>query len=241
MKRSRAVGRACFALAAALCGARLLSQTMNTPIVRLAELEVAPGQIERFKAAGIENITRTLNAEPDVLEFHAVIERDLPGHVVILEVYANPHACETHRQSPHFQRFGAVIAPMVTNKTLRDATPVILGRKPDISSPRPHVRIAKIEVEPSQLDDYKTAVTEEIEASIRAEPGVLAIFCVALKDAPNQLRFLEIYADEGAYLRHRETLHFRKYLEVTKPMIRSLKLFEAEPIMLGTRPVHSSK
>ena len=240
MKLPRAISWRWYALAAVLCGQALFSQTMNTPIVRIAELEVAPAQIENFKAAGIENISRTLNAEPGVLEFHAVIKREPPGSVVVLEVYADPQAYETHCQSPHFKQFGALVALMVTNKTLHAAAPVILGRKPNLSLPNPHVRIAEIDIEPSQIGAYKAAVVEEIEASIRVEPGVLAIFCVALRDAPNQLRFLEIYADEAAYLRHRETPHFRKYLDVTKPMIRSLKLFEAEPIMLGTRQVHSS-
>jgi quinol monooxygenase YgiN len=235
MKLARAVGWGWFTLATALCDQSLFSQTMNAPLVRIAELDVIPAQIEDFKAAGIENITRTLDAEPGVLEFHAVIKRGLPGRVVILEVYASPQAYETHRQSPHFKQFGLVVAPMVTNKTLHDATPVILGRKPSLSARSPHVRIAEIDIEPSQIAAYKAAVTEEIQASIHVELGVLAIFCVALKDAPNQLRFLEIYSDEAAYLRHREAPHFRKYFEVTRPMIRSLKLFEAEPIKLGTR------
>jgi len=71
------------------------------------------------------------------------------------------------------------------------------------------------------------------------EPGVLAIYCVALKDAPNQLRLLEIYLSEEAYLRHRESPHFKKYLAATKSRIRSLKLSEAEAIMLGTKTAQS--
>jgi hypothetical protein len=50
-------------------------------------------------------------------------------------------------------------------------------------------------------------VTEEIEASIRIEAGVLAIYSVALKENPAHLRFFEIYADENAYRQHIESPH----------------------------------
>ena len=60
----------------------------------------------------------------------------------------------------------------------------------------PFVRIAELEIDPVQLESYKAAVKEEIETSIRVEPGVLAIYSVALKENPSQLRFFEIYKDE---------------------------------------------
>ena len=38
------------------------------------------------------------------------------------------------------------------------------------------VRIAELEVDPAQLDAYKIALRQEIEASIRVEPGVLSLY-----------------------------------------------------------------
>jgi quinol monooxygenase YgiN len=99
----------------------------------------------------------------------------------------------------------------------------------------PLVRIAELEIDPAQLERYKAAVTEEIETSIRAEPGVLAIYSVALKDNPSHLRFFEIYADESAYKRHLESPHFKKYVDVTKSMITSRRLLETVPIALGSK------
>jgi len=99
----------------------------------------------------------------------------------------------------------------------------------------PLVRMAELEIDPAQVDSYKAAVTEEIETSIRAEPGVLAIYSVAVKDNPTQLRFFEIYADEGAYKRHLESPHFKKYVDITRPMIKSRNLIEAVPIILGAK------
>src|SRR5258707_15323212 len=69
----------------------------------------------------------------------------------------------------------------------------------------PYVRIAELEIDPAQLESYTAAVKEEIETSVRVEPGVLAIYAVAEKDNPSRLRFFEMYADEAAYKTHRET------------------------------------
>jgi hypothetical protein len=45
----------------------------------------------------------------------------------------------------------------------------------------PIVRIAELQIDPAQLDSYKLALKEEIETSIRVEPGVLTLYAVTLK------------------------------------------------------------
>ena len=97
------------------------------------------------------------------------------------------------------------------------------------------VRIAELEIDPAQLEAYKAALREEIEASIRIEPGVLTLSAVALKDSPAQIRIFETYADVSAYKTHIETPHFQKYKNLTRDMIRSLKLVETDPIVLGAK------
>lgn len=60
---------------------------------------------------------------------------------------------------------------------------------------QPLVRLAELEIDPAQLDDYKAALKEEIAASIQREPGVLKLYAVSVKDHPNQIRFFEMYQD----------------------------------------------
>ena len=116
------------------------------------------------------------------------------------------------------------------------ALALLLGGVATAEEPRmPYVRIAELEIDPAQLDAYKSSVKEEMEASVRVEPGVLAIYAVAEKDDPAKLRFFEIYADEAAYRSHRETVHFKKYAETTKNMIKSRKLIETVPIQLSDK------
>ncbi len=97
------------------------------------------------------------------------------------------------------------------------------------------VRLAELEIDPDQLDHYKAALKEEIEASIRLEPGVLTLFAVSVKDRPTQIRIFETYADVAAYQAHLETTHFKKYKAVTQYMVKSLTLVETDPILLGAK------
>jgi quinol monooxygenase YgiN len=99
-----------------------------------------------------------------------------------------------------------------------------------------YVQVAEIEIVPGQLDAYKAAVTEQIETATRVEPGVLVLYAVSEKDDPSRVRVFEIYRDVEAYRSHLETAHFRKYKATTEKMVRSLKLVQAVPIMLGAKP-----
>lgn len=111
------------------------------------------------------------------------------------------------------------------------------GWRAAAQEPMPHriVRLAELEIDPAQIEKYTAALREEIEASIRLEPGVLTLYAVALKDHPNQVRILETYAHAEAYKAHLETAHFKKYKAATQGMVKSLKLLETEPILLGAK------
>ena len=98
-----------------------------------------------------------------------------------------------------------------------------------------HIQIAEIVVDPSQIDSYKSAVTEQIEAAIRLEPGVLALYSVSNKDNPSQITVFEIYRDREAYLAHLQTPHFLKYKATVEKMVKSLKLIPVDPVVLGSQ------
>src|SRR6476661_6799033 len=99
----------------------------------------------------------------------------------------------------------------------------------------PFVRIAELDINLPQLERYKAAVREEIETSVRVEPGVLAIYAVGEKDEPTKLRFFEMYTDEAAYRAHLESAHFQKYAAETRAMITSRRLIDTEPIQLSAK------
>ena len=88
------------------------------------------------------------------------------------------------------------------------------------------VRVSEIEIVSSYVDDYKAILKEEAAASVRLEPGVIAIFPMYQKENPTQVRILEIYANREAYESHLQTSHFQKYKTTTLRMVKSLKLVD---------------
>jgi quinol monooxygenase YgiN len=98
-----------------------------------------------------------------------------------------------------------------------------------------HIQIAEIVVDPAQLDNYKFAVAEQIEAAIRLEPGVLVLYSVSSKDDPSRITVFEIYRDRDAYLAHLQAPHFLKYKATVEKMVKSLKLMPVDPVVLGSQ------
>jgi quinol monooxygenase YgiN len=97
------------------------------------------------------------------------------------------------------------------------------------------VRLAKLKIDSTHLESYKAALKEEIEASVKAEPGVLSLYAVSEKDHPDHITIFEVYASEAAYISHRDTPHFKKYKSYTKDMVKSLELIDGIPILLGSK------
>ena len=97
------------------------------------------------------------------------------------------------------------------------------------------VRIAELDIDPAQLDAYKLALKEEIETSIRVEPGVLTLYAVSLKEHPEQIRLFEMYRDVASYESHLQSPHFKAYKARTQAMVKGLRLIETEPISLGSK------
>jgi len=97
------------------------------------------------------------------------------------------------------------------------------------------VRIAELEIDPDRIDAYTALLTEEIEASVRLEPGVLFLFALSVKGSPNKVRVIEGYADQAAYEAHLTTPHFLKYKTQTADIVKSLRLVETDPITLKAK------
>jgi quinol monooxygenase YgiN len=92
------------------------------------------------------------------------------------------------------------------------------------------IRISEIEVHSEYVQEYNRILKEESGASLKLEPGVVAIFPMSQQVNPSQIRILEIYASREAYESHLLTPHFRKYKADTLKMVKSLELVEMKAI-----------
>ncbi len=103
------------------------------------------------------------------------------------------------------------------------------------------IRISEIEIYPVNLHEYNAILKEEAEASVRLEPGVIAIYPMQEKKNPSEIRILEIYADRQAYEAHLKTPHFQKYKTTTLKMVKALRLIDMNAIDPQTMPEVFSK
>jgi len=105
------------------------SQDLNTPYVRIAELEVDPAQLESFKAAIVAVGEASVRVEPGCLVLHAVAEKANPSRVRVFEVYRDKDAYQAHLTTGHFKKFRAVTADIVKSRRLIDMIPLSLAAK----------------------------------------------------------------------------------------------------------------
>lgn len=98
------------------------------------------------------------------------------------------------------------------------------------------VRLAKIQVDPAQLEKYNTALKEQMTTAVSVEPGVLTYYAVADKSNPSHITILEIYANTAAYNLHIKTPHFKKYKDTVQGMVKSLELTDVNLISVAKKP-----
>ena len=97
-----------------------------------------------------------------------------------------------------------------------------------------YVNAVDLVIVPSEMSKYVEAIKENGAASVK-EPGCREFNVLVLPNRPNHVFLFEVYDNEAALAAHRETPHFKKYKETTQGMVKSLKLIETEPIMLGAK------
>ena len=103
------------------------------------------------------------------------------------------------------------------------------------------IRIAELDIAPQHLNEYLTLLNEEAEASVRLEPGVIAIFPMVQEQTPTAVQILEIYASQQAYESHLKTAHFLKYKKATLHIVQALRLIDMQAIDAGTMATLFSK
>lgn len=98
------------------------------------------------------------------------------------------------------------------------------------------VRMAKIKVDPFQLNEYNAALKEQMNTAVKLEPGVLSYYAVAEKVDPCVITIIEVYADTAAYKAHIATPHFKKYKAKVEKMVKSLELVGLNVIGVARKP-----
>jgi quinol monooxygenase YgiN len=79
------------------------------------------------------------------------------------------------------------------------------------------VLLVTVRVKPEHLAEFLAAARHNAEHAVADEPGCLRFDIVQDREDTHLFRFYEVYKDDAALAAHRQTPHFKMYIESSAP------------------------
>lgn len=208
-----------------------------TEIFRLFRLGLDEEYKKEFQKVGYENFTQSMALEEGTkLMFGGHIPGDFTKQIVV-EHYASEEAYEEHIKSPHFKAFADLAKVAFISREMVSLTPKIFLQKSKdfriFESESLLVKLAIVTVTDSE--GFAEIVLPEMRLSMEKEEGVLIMYAGTDVESPNTWYFFEVYQDEKAYELHRETQHFKAYIEESASLVLDKQLHDVILDMLVNR------
>ena len=93
-------------------------------MVRIAEIEIHPGQVGPYNEILRKQSSASLLLEPGVVALFPMAERDNPAIIRIVEIYASVEAYQQHLRTPHFIEYKTSTQAMVKSLRLVEMKPI---------------------------------------------------------------------------------------------------------------------
>ena len=77
------------------------------------------------------------------------------------------------------------------------------------------VLLVTVHVKPEHLTEFLAAARDNAEHAVADEPGCLRFDIVQSRDDAHSFRFFEVYRDDAALAAHRQTPHFKRYIDAS--------------------------
>jgi len=81
------------------------------------------------------------------------------------------------------------------------------------------ILLMEVQIKPERLNEFLQLIRDDAERSVQDEPGCLRFDVLQDTEDEHKFYYYEVYKDEAARLAHRETPHFKKYVEVAPDMM----------------------
>ena len=78
--------------------------------------------------------------------------------------------------------------------------------------------IVYVHVKPESVDAFKQATLDNASNSVR-EPGIARFDVIQQKDDPTRFVLVEVYRNEEATVKHKETAHYAKWRDTVAGMM----------------------
>ncbi|HEM3633146.1 putative quinol monooxygenase [Streptococcus suis] len=97
---------------------------------------------------------------------------------------------------------------------------------------KPVVHLFHLGVDEKNRDSFYQVGVENFQTSYEEEVGTLAMYASSLKENQLEYKVFEVYADEEAYQKHRNSPHFKAYVEQVGSKLTKREVFEVEALFL---------
>lgn len=200
-----------------------LRQLKQAPLVGLYEFTVPDSLASAFQEAGLRNFTQSMAQEPGSLSMHLMHDASVANKDFVFEIYKDEAALATHRQSAHFKEYVDQVGSKLPDRKVYTLEPQALLEQAALrlvlDDKKALVNLVKVKVKADQNEAFKAIVVPEMQASIKEEPGIIAMYALTDVKEPNVWYFYEIYATPEVYAQHREKDYFKDYLAKTGDML----------------------
>ncbi|WP_162011544.1 putative quinol monooxygenase [Streptococcus sp. S784/96/1] len=208
-----------------------------TEIFRMFRLGLDLDYEEDYKQIGYTNFTQSMALEPGTLAMYGGHLSEDFSQQIVVECYASEEAYQEHVQSPHFKAFVDLAQKALTSREVVTLVPQLLLQKPTalriFDDKQLAVRLATVKV--SDSNAFSEIVLPEMQTSMEKEAGVLVMYAGTDVDNPDTWYFFEVYQNETAYEQHRETPHFKDYIEQSAKLVLDKQLQTLHGDMLVNR------
>ena len=75
-----------------------------------------PGALDPFLKMIRENARKSVDDEPGCHRFDVMLQKGMPDHILLYEIYQDRAAFDAHLRTKHFAEFNAASAPYVRDK-----------------------------------------------------------------------------------------------------------------------------
>ena len=206
---------------------------MGTLQTRLFKLGRKLANVEEFDSVGQNNLVTSIEEEDGTLAMYSTHLKGDPAQLFVFEVYASEEAYQTHASSAQFKAYVEMASTSLTNREVISVAPELMLEKETplrvVSGSPVAPRLARITVPQEHDEAFREAVFTNMRASIAQEDGVLVMYAATLADEPTNWVFWEVSASEEAYAAHRDTDHFKAYIEATKELVSEKELIPLTP------------
>lgn len=194
---------------------------MEKPIFRIFQLGLDVAYEDEYAAVGMYNLLTSIDTEEGTKAMFVNHVQGDRSQQIVIELYANDAAYETHRTSKHFKAFAQVASRAIGNRSVIELDSQILLQKPAplrVTTDNEFcIRLVQVLVSNSEL--FREVVLPEMKQSMAEEAGVLLMFAGVDIENPNSWYFYEIYQNQEAYRTHCQKEYFQTYLTNTQNIL----------------------